>query len=128
MTFYFKHSKILDRFRCFKVPEIANVASALQSGYDLQRGKKFEPVIVPVKKQLQVCPLICLNKSVILTNPPNRGILILSINQVWFWSNFQNRFIIINQDDIWCQTWPHPSGLSSGALNVSKSPRDDFQN
>ena len=49
---------------------------------------------------------------------PTRGTTFQCLNQVWSWSNLQDRFIIINQDDLRCQRWPYPSNLQSGTLNV----------
>ena len=49
---------------------------------------------------------------------PTCEITFQCLNLVWSWSNFQDHFIIINQDAIWCQTWPHPSSLRSGTQNI----------
>ena len=64
-----------------------------------------------------------LNKN----HPTTRGITFQGLNQVWYLSNFQDHFLIINQDDIWCQRWPHPSSLQSGTINVLQVPQRPFQ-
>ena len=74
--------------------------------------------------------LICFNKSWILTkttaphNTPTQttpcpwGTTFQCLNQVWSWSNFQDCFITINQDDLKSQRWLNRSNLWSGTLNV----------
>ena len=52
----------------------------------------------------------------------------LCLLQVWSWSNFQEAFIILHQDDLWCQGWPHSSSLQSGIQNVLPAPRGHFWN
>ena len=61
------------------------------------------------------------------THPhPTWGITFQGLNQVWSWSNLQDCFIIINQDDISCQRWPLPSSLWSGTLNIIQVPQRPF--
>ena len=44
--------------------------------------------------------------------------LISQPNEVIYSQNFLDNFILVYQDDIWCQRWPIPSRLQSGTFNI----------
>ncbi len=50
--------------------------------------------------------------------PPSPQHLLSQPDHVWSWSNFQDRPLSKYQHHLWCSTWPNPSIMQSGSINI----------